>query len=166
MLLHTRTIFFLAATVHLAICGIIRAAAAQGLPSSAPAAQVHSAITSGMGRIYVFRPIRAFGAHIDDDVTVNGVPVHRVTPGTGFYCDVSPGDYVISVARHKTYPLKVSLTAGQPRYVCVMLHHLGGVAPRGGALPSDQSFDVYLLEPAYGAQRTHEYPLTRVDCQR
>lgn len=91
-------------------------------------------MTGGMGRLYIFRPIRSFGAHIDDYITVNGAPVHRVTPGTGFYCDVSPGDYVIGVAHHKAYPLKVSVAAGQHRYVCVMLHHVGGVAPRGGRL--------------------------------
>jgi hypothetical protein len=119
-----------------------------------------------MGRLYVFRPIRSFGAHIDDYITVNGIPVRRVTAGTGFYCDVSPGDYVIGVARHQTYPLKVSVAAGQPRYVCVMLHHLGGVAPRGGALTSDQSFEVRLLEPGYGSQRAHEYHLTQANCLR
>jgi hypothetical protein len=92
--------------------------------------------------------------------------VHLITPGTGFYCDVSPGHYVMGVARHKTYPLKVSVAAGQPRYVCVMLHHLGGMAARGGALTSDQSFDVRLLEPDYGARRVHEYPLAQTNYQR
>ncbi len=121
---------------------------------------------SGKGRIYVFREVRSFGAHIDDYVTINGVPVQRVGPGTGFYCEVTPGDYVISVFRHKTYPLKVSVAAGQRQYICVMLHHLGGVAPRGGALTSDQSFDVRLLEPGYGAQLVKKYRTNEAKCQR
>jgi hypothetical protein len=82
--------------------------------------------------------LRSFGAHIDNYITINGVPVHRLTAGTGFYCDVPPADYVIGIARHKTNPRKVSVAAGQSRYICVMLHHLGGVAPRSGALTSDQ----------------------------
>jgi hypothetical protein len=155
----------LAVIVFLATCGFTGSAGAQGLPSGEPPSHVLNTITSGMGRIYVFRPIRSFGAHIGDYVTVNGVSVHLLTPGTSFYCDVSPGDYVIGVARHKTYPAKISVAAGQSRYVCVMLHHLGGVAPRGGAVTSDQSFEVRLLNPDYGAQRMRGYRLTKVKCQ-
>lgn len=137
----------------------------QESPSKKPIAQEESLIASGMGRLYVFRPIRSFGAHIDDYITVNGIPVSRITQGTGFYCDLSPGDYVIGVARHNTSPLEVSVAAGQASYVCVMLHHQGGVSPRGGALTSDQSFVVRQFEPQYGAQRAHQYRLTRENCK-
>lgn len=154
-----------AAAIFVAVCASFYAASAHDGPSTKTTVQRQPAMSGGMGRLYVFRPIRSFGAHIDDYITVNGVPVRLVTPGTGFYCDVPAGDYVIGVVRHKTYPLKVSVTAGQTRYVCVMLHHLGGVAPRGGALNSDQSFDVRLLEPDYGAERVEQYPLTRAKCQ-
>jgi hypothetical protein len=123
------------------------------------------ALPAGMGRLYVFREVRSFGAHIDDYVTIDGLPVHRVTPGTGFYCDVRPGNYVIGVARHKTYLLRLSVAAGQCEYICVMLHAQGGVAPRGGALTSDQSFDVRLLEPNYGMQRVGEYRMTEAKCE-
>ena len=123
-------------------------------------------MANGTGRLYVFRGVRSFGAHIDDYVTVNGAPVYRVTPGSGFYCDISPGNYVIGVFGHKTHPLKVSVAAGQQRYISVMLHHGGGVAPRSGALTSDQSFDVRLLEPRYGAECAQEYRLSQTTCQR
>jgi hypothetical protein len=139
---------------------------AQESPVKKPGAPQESSIANGMGRLYIFRPIRSFGAHIDDYITVDGIPVRRVAPGTGFYCDLSPGEYVISVAGHQTSPLKVSLAAGQASYVCVMLHHQGGVSPRGGALTSDQSFVVRKFEPEYGAQRAREYPLTRENCKR
>jgi hypothetical protein len=142
------------------------AASAQQLPPDGAAASGTGTKAGGMGRLYIFRQVLSYGAHIDDDVTINGVPVQSVSPGTGFYCDVSPGDYVIGVLRHKTHPLKVRVAAGQRQYICVMLHHLGGVAPRGGALTSDQSFDVRLLEPGYGAQRVQEYRLTQANCQR
>jgi len=99
-------------------------------------------------------------------VTIDGLPVHRITPGSGFYCDVRPGNYMIGVARHKTHLLKLSVAAGQREYVCIMLHTQAGVSPRGGALTSDQSFDVRLLEPAYGAQRVLEYRLVQTTCQR
>ena len=89
---------------------------------------------SGMGRLYVFREIGSFGADIDDDVTINAVPVQRLRPGMGFYCDVRPGSYVVSVLRHKTNSLNVSMASGQSQYLCVMLHRLGGVSPRGGSL--------------------------------
>ena len=123
-------------------------------------------LPAGMGRLYVFREVLSFGAHIDDDVTIDGLPVHRITPGSGFYCDVRPGNYVIGVARHKTHLLRLSVAAGQREYVCVMPHTQAGVAPRGGAPTSDQSFDVRLLEPAYGAQRALEYRLVQTTCRR
>ena len=88
---------------------------------------------SGIGRLYVFREIGSFGADIDDDVTINGVPVQRIRPGTGFYCDVRPGSYVMRVLRHKADSLNLSVASGQSQYICVMLHELGGVSPRGGA---------------------------------
>jgi len=154
------------AALILSLWGSPYASPAQALPSDKPLAQGQYAMRSGKGRIYVFREVRSFGAHIDDYVTINGVPVQRVGPGTGFYCEVTPGDYVISVFRHKTYPLKVSVAAGQRQYICVMLHHLGGVAPRGGALTSDQSFDVRLLEPGYGAQLVKKYRTNEAKCQR
>jgi len=141
-------------------------ATAQEPPSDKPAYSPENAITPGMGRLYIFRPIRSFGAHVESDVTVNGVKVHRLTSGNGFYCDVAPGDYVISMAGHKTRPLTVPVAAGQPRYICVMLEQLGGVSPRGGALTSDASFDVRLFEPDFGEQRAREYHLTHANCQR
>jgi hypothetical protein len=146
-------------------CGAADTDAAQELSPGNATAQENTAIAAGMGRLYVFRPIRSFGAHIDDYITLNGVPVHRLTPGTGFYCDVPPADYVIGIARHKTNPTKVSVAAGQSRFICVMLHHLGGVAPRSGALTSDQSFDVRLLEPNYGAKRMQGYRMTEANCR-
>jgi hypothetical protein len=146
-----------------AVAGLT-SAMAQESPSK-PVAQEEGPIASGMGRLYIFRPIRSFGAHIDAYITVNGIPVHRVAPGNGFYCDLSAGDYVISVAGHKTSQLEVSVASGQASYVCVMLRHQGGVSPRGGALTSDQSFVVREFEPENGAQRAHEYPLIRQNCK-
>jgi hypothetical protein len=140
-------------------------ASAQELPPNKPAPIGASTIASAEGQLYVFREVRSFGAHIDDYVTVNGVPVRRVTPGSGFYCSVRPGEYVIAVARHKNFPLEVSVAAGQRQYISVMLSHKGGVAARGGAAASDQSFDVRLLEPGYGAERIREYHLTEANCQ-
>jgi hypothetical protein len=144
----------------------LTSAVAQESPLKKLGAKQESAIANGMGRLYIFRPISSFGAHIDDYITVDGVPVHRLAPGTGFYCDLAPGQYVIGVAGHKTSPLEVSLAAGQASYVCVMLHPQGGVSPRGGALTSDQSFVVRKFEPEFGAQRAREYPLTRESCKR
>src|SRR5215472_8520709 len=163
--------FFSVAVNVLVFTGVLLTAGgltcvAQESPRKEPVAPQESPIANGMGRLYIFRPIRAFGAHIDDYITIDGMPVHRLAPGTGFYCDLSPGEYLISVARHKTSPLRVSLAAGQASYVCVMLHPQGGVSPRGGALTSDQSFVVRKFEPEFGAQRAHQYPLTRETCKR
>jgi hypothetical protein len=119
-----------------------------------------------MGRLYVLRGVRSFGAHIDDYVTINGVPVQRVTPASGFYCDISPGNYVIGVWRHKNEPLKVAVMPGQQQYVSVRLHPLGGVAPRGGAITSDQTFDIRLLDPGFGAKRVLKYHMTEANSQQ
>jgi hypothetical protein len=131
----------------------------------ASAQESQSAMPSGMGRLYVFREIGSFGADIDDDVTINGIPVQRLRPGAGFYCDVRPGSYVVGVLRHKADSLNLSVASGQSQYICVMLHELGGVSPRGGSLTSDQSFEVHKLEPGYGAQRIQEYRLTYATCR-
>lgn len=160
------TVNVLVFTAMLSATGRLTSAIAQEPPQKKQGTSLESAIANGMGRLYIFRPIRPFGAHIVDYVTVDGIPVHRLAPGTGFYCDLSPGEYVISVAGHKTSPLEVSLAAGQASYVCVMLYHQGGVSPRGGALTSDQSFVVRSFEPEYGAQRAREYPLIRETCKR
>ena len=153
-------------TVMCSATGGLTSAMAQESPLKKPVSPQESPIANGMGRLYIFRPIRSFGAHIDDYITVDGILVHRLAPGTGFYCDLAPGEYVISVVCHKTSPLRVSLAAGQASYVCVMLHPQGGVSPRGGALTSDQSFVVRKFEPEFGAQRAHQYPLTRETCKR
>jgi len=122
-------------------------------------------VPPGVGRLYVFREVRSFGGHIDDYITINGVRVHRVTPGTGFYCDLKPGIYAIGVLQHKTNPMQVSVAIGQSQYVSVMLHKLGGVSQRGGGITPDQSFVVRLLEPDYGAQRMREYHMVSATCQ-
>jgi hypothetical protein len=131
----------------------------------ASAQESQSSMPSGMGRLYMFREIGSFGADIDDDVTINGIPVQRLRPGTSFYCDVRPGSYLVSVVRHKADSLSLSVASGQSQYICVMLHELGGVSPRGGSLTSDQSFEVHKLEPGYGAQRIQEYRLTYATCR-
>jgi hypothetical protein len=123
-----------------------------------------STVPVGKGRIYIFRMVRPAGAHIDEEVTVNGVSVARVRPGNGIYCDVNPGEYVIGVLQHKTNALKVSVTPGQGQYVCVMLHQRDGTAPRRGAPTSDQAFDLRLLEPRFGAERIQQYRLTPANC--
>jgi hypothetical protein len=138
---------------------------AQELTQGKSITRGQNAMSSGMGRLYVFREIQSFGADIDDDVTINAVPVQRLRPGMGFYCDVRPGSYVVSVLRHKTNSLNVSIARGQSQYMCVMLHRVGGESPRGGALTSDQSFDVHKLEPGYGAQRIQEYRLIHATCR-
>lgn len=152
--------------VMLSATARLSSALPQESPSKRPVAQEEGPIADGMGRLYIFRPIRSFGAHIEAYITVNGIPVHRVAPGSGFYCDLPPRDYVISVAGHKTSQLEMSVAPGHASYVCVMLQHQGGVSPRGGALTSDQSFVVRQFEPENGAQRAHEYPLTRQNCKR
>lgn len=160
------TVTALVTTLVLLLCGLRRAASALEFPLGKRALQGPGAPTGSTGRLYVFRQVRSFGAHIDDYVTVNGLPVQRVRPGTGFYCDVTPGGYVIRVLGHQGHPLRVSVKPGQRLYICVMLQRLGGVAPRGGALTPNQSFDLRLLESAYGAQRVREYQLTPGICQR
>lgn len=124
-----------------------------------------TATPAAKGRIYIFRAVRSYGAHIDDLVTVNGTSIQKITPGNGIYCDVSPGEYVIGLAKRKAQPIKVPVAAGQPQYVCVMLHHRGGTTPRSGAPASDQSFDIRLLDPRYGAERAAQYHLSPANCQ-
>ena len=119
---------------------------------------------AGMGRLYVFRGLRTFGAHIEDYVTLDGTPVQRISPGGGFYCDVAPGTYSISVSPTKANIATVPVAAGQSQYVSVSLRESGGMSPRCGPSGMGQSFDVRLLEPAYGARRVSEYRLAKGTC--
>ena len=119
----------------------------------------------GKGRLYVFREVRPYGAHIGHYITVNGVPVQRLGAGSGFYCDVTAGDYVVGIAGHESDAVKVTVTAGQWQYLCVSMRVQGGVAPKSGVINSDQSFNVRLLAQDYGAQRAHEFHLSRASCQ-
>src|SRR5260221_2952024 len=64
------------------------------------------------GRIYIFRMVRSYGAHIDDSVTINGASIQKITPGNGIYCDVTPGDYIVGLAQRKAQPIKASVCAG------------------------------------------------------
>ena len=121
--------------------------------------------SASKGRLYIFRMVRSYGAHIDDSVTINGASIQKITAGNGIYCDVPPGDYVVGLAQRQAKPIKVSVMAGQRQYVCVMLHHRGGATPRSGVPASDQSFDLRLLDPSYGAQRAGQYHLTPANCQ-
>jgi hypothetical protein len=138
-----------------------------GAPKAGPSttSQRQDAVSSAKGRIYIFRIVRSFGAHLDDTVVINGAAIHRLGAGNGIYCDVPPGDYTVGLSQHKARPLKVSVAAGQQQYICVMLHARSSVTPRSGALSSDQSFDIRLLNPDYGTQRIREYHLTKADCQ-
>ena len=120
---------------------------------------------AGMGRLYVFRGIRPLGAHIADFVTLNGAPVQRVSTGTGFYCDLKPGSYAISMYRHKATPATVRIAPGQSQYVYISVREEGGASPRSGAAAIDMAFDVRVLAPAYGIKRASEYTLTRSSCE-
>lgn len=123
-----------------------------------------SAAPKAKGRLYVFRMVRSYGAHLDDYVTINGASIQKIKPGNGIYCDLPPGDYTVGLAQRKAQPIKVSVLPGQRQYVCVMLHHRGAT-PRSGALAADQSFDIRLLDPAYGAERAAQYHLVPASCQ-
>jgi hypothetical protein len=149
----------------LSVCVLPCVASGDASPSATPTPQAQSIKPGAPGRLYIFREVTSFGADIDDYVTVNGVKVQRITPGTGFYCDVSPGVYLVGVYRHKGRILKVSVSSGQRIYILVKLHLLGGVAPRAGTLTPDQSFDDERLNPGFGARRVQEYRLTRANCQ-
>jgi hypothetical protein len=71
----------LVASLVLSSCGWPYASA-QELPSDKPVPDGASTMAaSGMGRLYVFREVRSFGAHIDDYVTVNGVVDWRPEAG-------------------------------------------------------------------------------------
>jgi hypothetical protein len=160
----TRSVWAIAMLL-LALCGWTYTATAQPTMRATSIPDGPGTVTGGKGRLYIFRMVRPFGADIDEEVTVNGKPVARVSSGHGFYCDVKPGDYVIGVSQHKTNPLRVSVTPGQGQYVCVMLQDREGSAPRQGAPTSNQAFDLRLLEPSFGAERIQQYHLTPANCQ-
>jgi hypothetical protein len=153
------------AALALRFGGFPSAASAQELKSGDEVPPDLGAPPSGMGRLYVFRQVRSYGAHIDGMVTVNGTPVRRTAAGSGFYCDVKPGEYLIGVSGHDHKVVRVSVAAGQWQYLSLSLRHLAGVAVKTGAMTSDQPLEVRLLEPDYGARRAHEYHLSQANCQ-
>ena len=129
------------------------------------AAPEKAQLPTGKGRIVVFRMVSPSGAHLDNTITVNGNPVQRISPGSGLYCDVAPGKYIIGLASQRARPLEVTVVAGRQQYICVMLNRKATRAPRSGALSADQPFDLRLLEPNFGAERVGQYRLVPANCQ-
>lgn len=93
-------------------------------------------VPTSKGRIYIFRMVRSAGVPLDDVLTIDGVPVQRISPGNGIFCDVTPGEHLLGLVHDKAHPLKVLVKAGEPKYVCVMLQHQKGSSLRSGALLS------------------------------
>ena len=80
-----------------------------------------SALTSGHGRIYFYRPSSMYGAVHDREVRLNDSLVGKVASGSFFFVDREPGSYAVAV-RYKGWEprgevVTVALKAGQTFYV-------------------------------------------------
>ena len=79
--------------------------------------QERTAVDSGGGRIFFYRPGKFFGAGIQPKVYLNDEAVGRAKPGGFFYVDRRPGDYKVSMTTEAEKTLNFSLEAGEKKYV-------------------------------------------------
>ncbi len=66
----------------------------QGPANSAVGTSMAS-VNPGMGRIFVYRPLRFMGSTWSPSITLNGQTVGRLGSGESFFIDCRPGDYTL-----------------------------------------------------------------------
>jgi hypothetical protein len=75
-----------------------------------------SAIPTGQGRIYFYRP-SALGAAVQPDVLLNGQKVGTAKPHGVYFVDRVPGDCLVTSSTETEKKLTFTLEPGQSRYV-------------------------------------------------
>jgi len=85
-------------------------------PKFAEASRTFPALSSGQGRVYVYRRA-VLGAAVQPEVKLNGEAVGRAVPKGFFYVDRPPGDYKISATTEVERSLSMVLRDGDTRYV-------------------------------------------------
>jgi hypothetical protein len=68
------------------------------------------------GRIFIYRKT-SLGAAVQPEVTVDGEPVGKAKPKGYFYVDLPPGSHEISASTEAERNLKLTLDAGEEKYV-------------------------------------------------
>src|SRR5271170_5754499 len=74
-------------------------------------------VAQNVGRIYLYRGGRNWGAGLQPDIKINGVKVGEAVPGGYFYVDEAPGTYTVTIATEKEETVSVPVVAGQAVYV-------------------------------------------------
>jgi hypothetical protein len=88
-----------------------------GGPSYSEVAAKTPLLASGQGRIYFYRDGSFFGGGIRPHVALNDQEIGSSIPGGFFYVDRSPGIYTVTCYTEGVQSLKISLAAGERRYV-------------------------------------------------
>jgi hypothetical protein len=106
----------------LLLVGLVMAlAGCAGGPSYSQSAAKTPPLAGGQGRIYFYREGSMFGAAIQPHIMLNDVTVGSSKPGGFFYVDCPPGDYTVTCVTEGVQSLKISLAAGETRYVRTLI---------------------------------------------
>jgi hypothetical protein len=75
------------------------------------------AMQKGFARIYFYRVGRFAGSAIQPAVKIDGIKAGEAVPGAYFYVDEPAGTYEVSTTTETKEYIKVSVRAGETRYV-------------------------------------------------
>ena len=103
-------------------------------------------VASGYGRIWIYRPSKMAGAAVQPQVYLNGEKVGKAQPGCNFYVDRPAGNYEVKCTTEWSDIGKLTLAAGDEKYVRLGL--MVGVVV-GHIIPKEVSREVGLREIAH-----------------
>jgi len=109
----------------LAIVLVVVAASLAGGCATGPKYQEFRAtvppIPDGQARVWVYRPSKMMGAAVQPLVHFNDVVVGKAQPGCYFHVDRPPGEYEVKTATEWADKLRITLAAGDEKYVRLTL---------------------------------------------
>ncbi|HKD21373.1 MAG TPA: DUF2846 domain-containing protein [Rhizomicrobium sp.] len=100
-----------------ALLPLLAACASASGPTFDQMRATEAPVAQNMGRIYLYRGGKVWGAGLQPAVKINGVKVGEAVPGGYFYVDEAPGTYTVSITTEKEESVSVPVVAGQPVYV-------------------------------------------------
>jgi hypothetical protein len=103
-------------------------------------------VAPGYGRIWIYRPSKMAGAAVQPHVFLNGEKVGKAQPGCYFYVDRLPGSYEVKCTTEWSDIGKLTLAAGDEKYVRLGL--MVGVVV-GHVIPKEVSKEAGLREIAH-----------------
>ncbi len=115
-----------------------------------PAPVIASPPVPDKARLYIYRDATTYGSQNWTTVSLSGVKLGDIAPGTIFYRDLAPGTYQLEVRSDRLYPdqfNRVTLTAGSITFAKVEEARSWGASGMGA---KGTTFVVRIVDPRIG----------------